>query len=85
MNKNNVSIPAELIPEFEAWGKMTASLFGKLRQKAGIRPKGVPEDQAWFWTKEWQAMEREADDDMKSGNVERFSTVKDAISYLEKI
>lgn len=34
--KNTVTIPAELIPEFEAWGEMTVKLFGWVR-KDGLR------------------------------------------------
>jgi AbrB family looped-hinge helix DNA binding protein len=27
----------------------------------------VPRDQTWFWTKEWQAKERQADEDITAG------------------
>ncbi|HEV8574232.1 MAG TPA: AbrB/MazE/SpoVT family DNA-binding domain-containing protein [Dehalococcoidia bacterium] len=29
----------------------------------------IDADQAWFWTPEWQAGEREADEDIKAGRV----------------
>lgn len=29
-------------------------------------------DQAWFWTKDWQAMERKAEEDIASGRVQTF-------------
>ena len=29
----------------------------------------ISEDQIWFWSKEWQAKEREADSDMKAGRI----------------
>ena len=29
-------------------------------------------DQAYFWTPEWQAAEREADEDIEAGRVERY-------------
>ena len=28
-----------------------------------------PDDQSWFWTEEWQAMEQEADLDIAAGRV----------------
>jgi predicted RNase H-like HicB family nuclease len=31
-------------------------------------------DQTWFWTPEWQAKEREADEDIATGRVERFNS-----------
>jgi len=33
MNKTAVSIPAELIPEFEAWGKYTSRLLANCAVK----------------------------------------------------
>jgi len=29
----------------------------------------IPQDQAWFWTKRWQGMEREVDDHVAAGRV----------------
>jgi antitoxin MazE len=34
----------------------------------------VPADQTWFWTERWQAMEREADDDVAAGRVHHFES-----------
>ena len=31
--------------------------------------KVIDPDQAYFWTEEWQKMEREADDDLKNGRI----------------
>jgi hypothetical protein len=39
-------------------------------------------DQAYFWTKEWQAGEREADEDIAAGRVETFNTMDDLIADL---
>lgn len=38
--------------------------------------------QAWFWTEEWQAMEREADEDLRLGRYEDFDTMEDFINSL---
>ena len=40
-----------------------------------IKTIKVPRDQAWFWTKEWQEKEREADDDIASGNFRDFESL----------
>lgn len=43
----------------------------------------IPRSQAYFWTKEWQAAEREADEDIRRGRVHGpFKTVKDLIKSL---
>lgn len=35
-----------------------------------IRPMiEIPRDQAWYWTKEWQAKERQADEDIAAGRI----------------
>jgi len=54
MARTTVSIPAELIPKLEQWGKLTAQIFGELRRSKGLLPGGVPQDQKWYWTKQWQ-------------------------------
>ena len=33
------------------------------------------DDQGWFWTPEWQAEEREADRDIREGNIKPFQTL----------
>ena len=36
----------------------------------------IPRDQAWFWTKEWQEKEREADVDITEGKVRDFESLE---------
>ena len=45
----------------------------------------IPADQAWFWTERWQRMEREAQADIDSGRVHRYSNVDEAIEELERV
>ena len=40
------------------------------------------EDQAWFWTEEWQAGEREAEADLAAGRYETFDTMEELIDDL---
>jgi len=50
-----------------------------------IPKKLVTKDQEWFWTKEWQAREREADDAIAKGEVSGpFSKASDALKVLKK-
>ena len=41
-------------------------------------------DQAWFWTPEWQAIERQADADLAAGRYEDFDTIDAFIESLGK-
>jgi hypothetical protein len=38
--------------------------------------------QAWFWTDEWQAGEREADEDLQAGRYEDYDNIDDFIGSL---
>jgi hypothetical protein len=40
-------------------------------------------DQAWFWTPEWQAKEREADEAIRLGKFERFESEEAFEAALE--
>ncbi len=42
----------------------------------------IGRDQAWFWTKEWQNGEKEAQNDIEAGDVTSFDNVDDAIGFL---
>ena len=45
--------------------------------------KAIPEDQAWFWSKEWQAGEREVDKALKNGDFDTFTTVDELLADLD--
>ena len=48
-----------------------------------LRPQQlVDRSQAWFWTPEWQAAEREADRDVAEGRLRRFETMEELIADL---
>lgn len=46
--------------------------------------KLIDKSQAYFWSPEWQAAEREASEDIASGRVREFDNVDDLISSLNK-
>ena len=49
-----------------------------------LRPqKLIDATQAWFWTAEWQAGEREADADKAAGRIEGFETGEQLIGALK--
>ena len=41
-------------------------------------------EQAWFWTREWQAREREADDDPAAGRVTRYESDEEFLAALDE-
>ena len=40
------------------------------------------EDQAWFWSKEWQAGERESENDLTAERYQAFDTMEDLLDDL---
>jgi hypothetical protein len=44
---------------------------------------GEVADQAWFWTPEWQAGEREADEDIAAGRTTFFASTEDFLTALD--
>jgi hypothetical protein len=49
-----------------------------------LEQDGFFDDQSWYWTPEWQAAEKEADDDIATGRVHRFGNVEDAVGFLHR-
>jgi len=41
-------------------------------------------DQAWFWTERWQAMEREAEQDIAAGDTQTFDSGEEFVADLER-
>jgi AbrB family looped-hinge helix DNA binding protein len=49
-----------------------------------LRPmKMIDASQAWFWTPEWQAGERQADADIAAGRGMRFESDEELLTYLD--
>ena len=44
----------------------------------------LDEGQSWYWSKEWQAAEKEADEDIATGRVTKFDNIDDALEFLHK-
>jgi hypothetical protein len=53
-----------------------------LRQAAA--GEAIDPDQAWFWTPEWQAKEREADADLAAGNFTRYDSDEEFLRALDE-
>jgi hypothetical protein len=44
----------------------------------------IDPEQAWYWTREWQAKEREADEDRAAGRVSRYENDQDFLRALDE-
>ena len=53
-------------------------------EKAVIAPKRlIDKNQAYFWTKQWQAGEKAADEDITAGRIEVFDSPEELINDLD--
>jgi bifunctional DNA-binding transcriptional regulator/antitoxin component of YhaV-PrlF toxin-antitoxin module len=51
-----------------------------------LRPRiSVPADQAWFWTKRWQRMEREVDEAVARGEETTHHSTEDFLRHLDAL
>jgi hypothetical protein len=44
----------------------------------------IDPDQAWFWTREWQEKEREADSDLAAGKTTRYESNEEFLAALDE-
>ena len=79
----NITLPMWVIQRFH----LGTGDFVRMEETAGgivLKPaKLVDPAQAYFWTKEWQAGEREAEEDIRKGRVKAFKNIKGLIKDLK--
>jgi len=77
----NITIPRQISGELVAVPKKEYQLFSSFLEFIDIK-------QIFFWTKEWQAKEKEADRDIAVGKISRvYNNAKDlkkALNLLKK-
>ena len=49
-----------------------------------VPKKMIDAEQSWFWSKQWQEGEKEAQEDIKQGRVKKFKNVQEVIEDLDK-
>jgi hypothetical protein len=43
----------------------------------------IPKDQAWFWSKEWQQGEKQAEKDIENGKMKKFNSSQELFEDLD--
>lgn len=83
--KHQITIPKEIFASLDL--KVGDFIETQIRDNAIvlIPQKLVPRDQEWFWTKEWQEKEREADEAISRGDISGpFLKASDVMKALKK-
>lgn len=81
--KGIVTLPADIRRKLHlAVGDLLAVFLEK--DKITLVPKAaIDKDQTWFWSKEWQKGELEAEEDIKKSRIKRFKSVKALMEDLK--
>ncbi len=78
----NITLPMWVIRRFHLGAgdfvRMEATADGVVLKPAKL----VDPTQAYFWTKEWQAGEQEAEADIRTGRIKAFKTIKELLNDL---
>lgn len=78
----NITLPMWLINRFHVgigdFVRLEETKDGVLMKPAKL----IDPSQAYFWTKEWQAGEREVEEDIRKGRVKKFKSVKELMDDL---
>lgn len=78
----NITLPMWLLNRFHV-GVGDFVRLEERKEGVFLRPaKLIDPSQAYFWTKEWQAGEREADEDIRKGRVKKLKSVKELMRDL---
>jgi antitoxin MazE len=81
--RSQVTLPSEVVKKMELQEGDNLDIAIE-DDKIVIKPVIVIDrSQSWFWSKKWQATEKEADEDIKKGRVQKAKNVKELIGKLD--
>jgi hypothetical protein len=85
-SRGTIAIPAELRRRYHLDSPGAQVEITELANGVWeIRPAvAVSADQAWFWSPEWQQMEREADEDIAAGRDRRFDSDEEFLAWVQE-
>lgn len=86
MNSNGqITIPADVRKRFHLHG---GDYFQIQIEKNTLKfspAKVIDPGQDWFWSKEWQDKEKEAEEDIRKGHYKKFNSTGEALKHLESL
>ena len=86
-SRTTISIPVSFVDRVAAMGRLLVSLANDLQGHCSgtlvqRKPKNVPKDQEWYWSKQWQEWEQQADEELARGECKEFDSVEGLIADL---
>ncbi len=82
--KRQISIPKDVMESLDLHpgDEVEFDVEGDTARLIPVKTIKVPRDQAWFWTPEWQAKEKQADRDLSAGRCRDFEKLEDLLKDL---
>lgn len=80
--KHQITIPDEVFKRLQLKPGDLLEIEVRDSTLVAIPQAVIPRDQAWFWTKEWQEKEREADEDLAAGRISGPFTLEELRKHL---
>ena len=83
-SKRQISIPKNVMEalELQPGDEVEFEIEENTARLIPIKTIKVPREEAWFWTPEWQAKEKEADKDLSTGRYRDFDKLEDLLKDL---
>ncbi len=73
-------LPEDVVARLDKGNPITLAV---IRQEGRLVLHEIDPEQAWFWTPEWQAREREADEDLAAGHFTRYESDEEFLAALD--
>lgn len=73
-------LPEDIVARLDRGNPITLVI---IREEGRLVLQEIDPEQAWFWTLEWQAKEREADEDLAAGRFTRYERDEEFLAALD--
>jgi AbrB family looped-hinge helix DNA binding protein len=83
-SKRQISVPKKVMEalNLKPGDEVDFDIEGNAARLVAIKTLRIPRDQAWFWTPDWQAKEKEADEDLAAGRYRDFAGLEALLKDL---
>lgn len=80
--KNQLTLPADIVESLHLKEGEQLEVSVENGHVVLVPVMTIEKDQAWFWTKDWQEAEQQADEEIEEGQLSDVMTVEDTIQWL---
>jgi len=82
-SKNQITLPKKLVKALHLQPGDILEIKNEGFSIILLPKKIIPAEQSWFWSKEWQEKEKDADEDIKTGKTSKaFENADQLIKHL---